>query len=191
MESLIQDLLEYSRIDRMAQAFAWVSIGDLQDKVRDDLHDVIQASGATIQLDDRVPMLWADRTRLRQVWTNLLTNAMKYVKPGTAPHIVLRCREEKDHVVFEVQDDGIGIAPEFHDRIFKLFHRLHLSGIYAGTGVGLAIVKRVVEFHRGKIWVESAEGQGSTFCFTIPKPSDLHTKHVSVSTFTEQPPHEV
>lgn len=191
MESLIQDLLEYSRIDRMAQAFAWVSIGDLLDKVRDDLHDVIQASGATIQLDDRVPMLWADRTRLRQVWTNLLTNAIKYVKPGTAPHIVLRCREEKDHVVFEVQDDGIGIAPEFHDRIFKLFHRLHLSGIYAGTGVGLAIVKRVVEFHRGKIWVESAEGQGSTFCFTIPKPSDLHTKHVSVSTFTEQPPHEV
>jgi signal transduction histidine kinase/HAMP domain-containing protein len=156
MESLIQDLLEYSRIDLMAQAFAWVSMDDLLDKVRDDLHDVIQASGATIQLDDRMPMLWADRTRLTQVWTNLLTNAIKYVKPGTAPHIVQRCREEKDHFVFEVQDNGIGIAPEFHARIFKLFHRLHLQGVYAGTGVGLAIVKRVVEFHRGRIWVESA-----------------------------------
>lgn len=191
MENLIQDLLEYSRIDRMAQAFAWVSMGDLLDKVRDDLHDVIHASGATIQLEGPMPMLWADRTRLTQVWTNLLTNAMKYVAPGTAPHIVLRCREEKDHVVFEVQDNGIGIAPEFHARIFKLFHRLHLSGVYAGTGVGLAIVKRVVEFHRGRIWVESAEGQGSTFCFTIPKPSDSHTKPVPASTFTEQPPHEV
>jgi signal transduction histidine kinase len=191
MESLIQDLLEYSRIDRMAQAFAWVSMGDLLDRVRDDLHDVIQQCGATILLEGQMPMLWADRTRLTQVWANLLTNAIKYVKPGTAPHIVLRCREEKDHFVFEVQDNGIGIAPEFHARIFKLFHRLHLPGVYAGTGVGLAIVKRVVEFHRGRIWVESAEGQGSTFCFTIPKPSDSHTKHVPASTFTEQPPHEI
>jgi len=191
LESLIQDLLEYSRIDRMAEAFAWVSMGDLLDKVRDDLHDVIQASGATILLEDPMPMLWADRTRMTQVWTNLLTNAMKYVAPGTAPHIVLRCREEKDHVVFAVQDNGIGIAPEFHERIFKLFHRLHLSGVYAGTGVGLAIVKRVVEFHRGRIWVESAEGQGSTFCFTIPKPSNSHTKPVPASAFTEQPSHEV
>lgn len=190
MECLIQDLLEYSRIDRMAETFAWVSMSELLDKVRDDLHDVIQASGATILLEGPMPMLWADRTRLTQVWTNLLTNAIKYVAPGTAPHIVLRGREEKDHFVFAVQDNGIGIAPEFHERIFKLFHRLHLSGVYAGTGVGLAIVKRAVEFHRGRIWVESAEGQGSTFCFTIPKPSDSHTKPVLASTFTEQPPHE-
>jgi signal transduction histidine kinase/HAMP domain-containing protein len=191
MESLIQDLLEYSRIDRMAQAFAWVSMGDLLDKVRDDLHEVIQTSNATIQVEGQMPVLWADRTRLTQVWTNLLTNAIKYVKPGTAPHIVLRCREERDHFVFEVQDNGIGIAPEFHERIFKLFHRLHQSGVYAGTGVGLAIVKRAVEFHRGKIWVESAEGQGSRFCFTIPKPANSHKQHVPAATFTKQPAHEI
>ena len=192
MESLIQDLLEYSRIDRMAESFAWVLMDDLLDKVRDDLADVIQASGATILLEGQMPRLWADRTRLTQVWANLLTNAIKYVKPGIVPHIVLRCREAKDHFVFEVQDNGIGIAPEFHKRIFKLFHRLHLSGVYTGTGVGLAIVKRVVEFHRGKIWVESAEGQGSTFCFTIPKPANSHTKHVPAATlFTKQPAHEI
>lgn len=187
MEGLIQDLLEYSRIDRLAEAFAWVSMDDLLAKVRDDLAEVIRTSGATIRLEGQMPMLWADRTRLTQVWTNLLTNAIKYVAPGIAPHIVLRSREEADHFVFEVQDNGIGIAPEFHERIFKLFHRLHLSGAYAGTGVGLAIVKRVVEFHRGKIWVESAEGQGSRFCFTIPKPSDLHTKHVPASTLFTKP----
>jgi signal transduction histidine kinase len=127
-----------------------------------------------------------------QVWTNLLTNAIKYVTPGTVPHIVLRCREEKDHFVFEVQDNGIGIAPEFHERIFKLFHRLHPSGVYAGTGVGLAIVKRAVEFHRGKIWVESAEGQGSRFFFTIPKQANSHKQHVPAATlFTRQPAHEI
>jgi signal transduction histidine kinase/HAMP domain-containing protein len=192
MENLIQDLLEYSRIERMAQAFAWVSMGDLLNKILNDLADVIQTSGATIDLEGRMPRLWADHTRLMQVWTNLLTNAIKYVTPGTVPHIVLRCREEKDHFVFEVQDNGIGIAPEFHERIFKLFHRLHLSGVYTGTGVGLAIVKRVVEFHRGKIWVESAEGQGSTFCFTIPKPANSHKPHVPAATlFTRQPAHEI
>ena len=191
MESLIQDLLEYSRIDRMAQAFAWVSMSDLLNKILNDLADVIQASGATIDLEGQMPMLWADRTRLTQVWTNLLTNALKYVKPGTAPHIVLRCREEKNHFVFEVQDNGIGIAPEFQERIFKLFHRLHPSGVYAGTGVGLTIVKRVVELHRGKIWVESDEGQGSRFCFTIPKPANSHKQHVPAATFTKQPTHEI
>jgi signal transduction histidine kinase len=192
MESLIQDLLEYSRIDRMAQAFAWVSMGDLLNKILNDLADVIQASGATIDLEGQMPMLWADRTRLTQVWTNLLANAIKYVKPGTVPHIVLRCREEKDHFVFEVQDNGIGIAPEFQERIFKLFHRLHPQGVYAGTGVGLTIVKRVVELHRGKIWVESDEGQGSRFCFTIPKPANSHKQHVPAATlFTKQPAHEI
>ncbi len=187
MESLIQDLLEYSRIDRMAQAFAWVSMADLLEKVQDDLQSVMQTSGATILIEGPMPILWADRARLRQVWTNLLTNAIKYVKPGTAPRIVLRCKEEKTHVLFEVQDNGIGIAPEFHERIFKLFHRLHLSGAYTGTGVGLAIVKRVVEFHRGKIWVESVVGQGSTFCFTIPKPSDSQKNPIPMAIVTAQP----
>ena len=190
MENLIQDLLEYSRIDRMAQAFAWVSMADLLDKVQDDLQSVIQASGATILREGPMPILWADRARLRQVWTNLLTNAIKYVKPGTVPRIVVRCKEEKNHFLFEVQDNGIGIAPEYHARIFKLFHRLHLPGAYTGTGVGLAIVKRVVEFHQGRIWVESAVGEGSTFCFTIPKPADSHKKPVPASIFTKQPSHE-
>ncbi len=187
MESLIQDLLEYSRIDRMAQAFTWVSVADLLDKVRDDLQSVVQASGATLLIEGPMPILWADRARLRQVWTNLLTNAIKYVKPSTAPRIVLRCKEEKTQYRFEVQDNGIGIAPEFHERIFKLFHRLHLSGAYTGTGVGLAIVKRVVEFHRGKVWVESVVGQGSTFCFTIPKPADSLKNPVPIAIFTAQP----
>lgn len=186
MERLIHDLLEYSRIDRMAAAVTWVSTGDLLEQVRHDLQEVIHSSGATIQLDDPLPILWADPARLRQVWTNLLANAIKYVAPGIAPQIRLSCREEQDYVVCTIRDNGIGIAPEFHERIFKLFHRLHPSGVYAGTGVGLAIVKRVVEFHRGRIWVESAVGQGSAFHFTIPKPSP--SRRMPAATASESSP---
>ncbi|MCX5723925.1 MAG: ATP-binding protein [Nitrospirae bacterium] len=188
MERLIHDLLEYSRIDRMSAAFTWVSMGDLFEQVRHDLQEVIHSSGATLQLNDPLPILWADPARLRQIWTNLLANAIKYVAPGVVPQITVSCREEQDHVVCTIRDNGIGIAPEFHARIFKLFHRLHPSGVYAGTGVGLASVKRGVEFHRGRIWVESALGQGSAFQFTIPKPSPSSSRRMPAATATEPSP---
>jgi signal transduction histidine kinase len=109
---------------------------------------------------------------LGQVWQNLLTNAIKYVRPGEPPRITVGGRAEDGMATFWVRDRGIGIPPRFHDQIFQLFRRLHLPEQYEGTGIGLAIAKRIVDFHQGRMWVESVEGQGSTFFFTIPRRPD-------------------
>jgi signal transduction histidine kinase len=169
MAEMVNDLLEYSRIERVTHPFEDVAMDDVLAQSLEDIRDVIRKAHAGVDIAKPLPVVWADRVRMGQVWTNLLTNAIKYAKDGVAPKIAIRWSETPQEFVFMVQDNGIGIAPEFHTRIFGLFHRLHTDEAYEGTGVGLAIVKRIVEFHKGRIWVESAEGQGSTFVFTIPK----------------------
>jgi len=169
MATLINDLLEYSRLERVIQPFEEVRMQDVLDQVLGDLDHLIRDSRAVVQCEGPLPVVWGDRTRLGLVWTNLLTNAIKYAKPDEAPRISIQCRIDEREFVFQFQDNGIGIPPEFHAHIFDLFRRLHTIERYEGTGVGLAIVKRVVELHRGRIWVESVEGQGATFWFTLPK----------------------
>jgi PAS domain S-box-containing protein len=169
MATLINDLLEYSRLERMAQPFEKVRMQDVLDQALRDLDHLIRGSRAVVQCDGPLPVVWGDRTRLGLVWTNLLTNAIKYARPDEAPRISIRCREDEREFVFQCRDNGIGIAPEFHTHIFDLFRRLHTTDKFEGTGVGLAIVKRVMELHHGRIWVESAAGQGATFWFTLPK----------------------
>lgn len=169
MAEMVNDLLEFSRIERITHPFEDVALDDVLAQSLADLQGVIRKAHAGVVIEKPLPVVWADRVRMGQVWTNLLTNAIKYAKAGVAPKIVVRWSETPQEFVFMVQDNGIGIAPEFHARIFGLFHRLHTDEAYEGTGVGLAIVKRIVEFHKGRIRVESAEGHGSTFVFTIPK----------------------
>ena len=169
MATLINDLLEYSRLERVAQPFEEVRMQDVLAQALGDLDYLIRDSRAVVQCEGPLPVVWGDRTRLGLVWTNLLTNAIKYAKPDEAPRISVRCRMDEREFVFQFQDNGIGISPEFHAHIFDLFRRLHTTERYEGTGVGLAIVKRVMELHHGRIWVESAEGQGATFWFTLPK----------------------
>jgi signal transduction histidine kinase len=120
-----------------------------------------------------LPVVMADRIRMQRVWVNLLSNAIKYVQPGEIPVVTVgstgrRTQGAREEWALYVRDNGIGIAPEYHQQIFEVFRRLHTHEQYEGTGAGLAIVKRVVEFHWGRVWVESQEGQGSTFWFTLP-----------------------
>lgn len=179
MATLINDLLEYSRLERMAQPFEKVRMKDVLDQALRDLDHLIRDSRAVVQCDGPLPVVWGDRTRLGLVWTNLLTNAIKYARPDEAPRISIRCREDEREFVFQCQDNGIGISPEFHTHIFDLFRRLHTTDKFEGTGVGLAIVKRVMELHHGRIWVESAAGQGATFRFTLPKTQPNITQALS------------
>ena len=128
----------------------------------------IKESGAEIELD-QLPTVIGDAMQLGQVLQNLMTNALKFTKPFMRPIIHVGYSQENDRWIFYVQDNGIGLNVEYADKIFQMFQRLHTQGKYEGTGVGLAIVKKIVERHGGKVWVESEEGVGSTFFFTIPK----------------------
>jgi len=131
-----------------------------------DLKRAIEESGASITFDP-LPTVTADRTQMVQVLQNLIGNAVKF-RAEEAPQIHVSARRENDAWVISVQDNGIGIDPKHGDRLFLMFQRLHSQEEYEGTGIGLAIVKKIVENHNGKIWFESEPGKGSTFYFTLP-----------------------
>jgi PAS domain S-box-containing protein len=166
MQQLIRDLLEYSRVGTRGAAFEPVDCDDLLATVIDDLGAAIAESGATIAVGD-LPTVSADRSQLRQIFQNLIENALKY-RSAAPPVVRIDARRERDdwHVV--VRDNGIGIGPEYAERIFVIFQRLHTQAEYPGTGIGLAICKKIVERHGGRIWVESVVGEGATFHFTLP-----------------------
>jgi light-regulated signal transduction histidine kinase (bacteriophytochrome) len=119
-------------------------------------------------MHDSLPTVMADEGQLAQVFQNLITNAIKFRREGVPPQVHVSAEREGDEWVFSVADNGIGIAPEQVDRIFQVFQRLHTKDEYEGTGIGLALCRRIVERHGGRIWVESEPGEGSTFTFTLP-----------------------
>jgi light-regulated signal transduction histidine kinase (bacteriophytochrome) len=116
---------------------------------------------------DNLPVIKADGNQMTQLMQNLIDNAIKF--SDTQPVIHVSGKEEQGQYVFKIEDNGIGIEPQYFDRIFQIFQRLHLRDSYGGTGIGLAICKRIVERHGGKIWVETRNGEGTTFTFTIKK----------------------
>ncbi|MEM9004555.1 MAG: ATP-binding protein, partial [Cyanobacteria bacterium P01_F01_bin.86] len=117
---------------------------------------------------DAMPALVSDSTQLMQLFQNLIGNAIKFRQPEQTPKIHISVERTEEAWLFGIQDNGIGIDPQFFDRIFVIFQRLHTRDEYAGSGMGLAICKKIVECHRGQIWVESELGQGTTFYFTLP-----------------------
>ena len=127
----------------------------------------IADSGAVIT-HDPLPSLPADQTQLTQLFQNLVGNALKFRRPEEPPRIHVAAAREDSAWRFSVRDNGLGIDPQFFDRIFIIFQRLHGREEYPGTGIGLAVCKKIVERHGGRIWVESEPGKGSTFHFTIP-----------------------
>jgi chemotaxis family two-component system sensor kinase Cph1 len=127
----------------------------------------IAESRATVTHDD-LPTVLAEPTQLTQLFQNLIGNAVKFRREGEDPRIHVGCRRDNGHWLFRVQDNGIGIDPEFHEKVFLIFQRLHGREKYPGTGIGLAICKKIVEQHGGRIWIDSKVGEGSTFCFTLP-----------------------
>jgi light-regulated signal transduction histidine kinase (bacteriophytochrome) len=132
-----------------------------------NLAGAISETGATIECDP-LPFVRMREAQLQQLFQNLISNALKYHRPGVPPVVQVNARKHIERWIFSVKDDGIGIAPEFQEKVFGLFKRLHTGDQYAGTGIGLPICQRIVERHDGRIWVESEPGKGSTFYFTLP-----------------------
>jgi len=167
MQTLINDLLAFSRIGTRGKPFALVECENVLQAAKENLDVAIAESGATIT-HDPLPALVADATQLTQLFQNLLGNAIKFRRPGEAPRIHVSSKRQDGGWRLSVQDNGLGIDPQYFDRIFIIFQRLHGRDKYAGTGIGLAICKKIVERHGGRIWVESERGEGSTFYFVIP-----------------------
>jgi len=166
METLIKELLAYSRVGTRAEAFEPCDSGVALDRALSNLKVAIAEAGAFVT-HDQLPVVKADAAQLTQLFQNLIGNAIKF-RSQQPPKIHVAVRREKAHWVFSVKDNGIGMQPEYFERIFVIFQRLHTRNEYPGTGIGLAICKKIVERHGGRIFVESAPGQGSTFSFTLP-----------------------
>jgi PAS domain S-box-containing protein len=167
MQALVQDLLEYSRVHTKGQAFQEVESEEIIDRVLQNLTSSIQESDARIRTTP-LPTILADPTQITLIFQNLIGNAIKFRRADVQPHIAISAEKMGEMWRFTVKDNGIGIDPAFFDRIFEIFQRLHTRDKYPGTGVGLAIVKKIIERHGGQIWVESEVGKGSTFHFTLP-----------------------
>jgi PAS domain S-box-containing protein len=169
LKALLQDLLELQQIGKRARPMVQVALADIVEKARMDLAIPIQQAGASIVISE-LPVVEADEVAMVQLFTHLLDNALKYRKPDVSPEIRISAVPEAHPGMqqIRVQDNGIGIEPEFHKRIFDVFQRLHPRQTYPGTGIGLAICKKIVEVHGGHVAVESEPGVGSTFCVTLP-----------------------
>jgi PAS domain S-box-containing protein len=166
LHHLLADLLAYTRAGGEGQKVAAVDGDALLARVLADLHLAIAESGATIT-QDPLPTVWGDATRLGQVVQNLIGNALKF-RGSSLPRIHVSAQRQGEEWVFSVRDNGIGLDPKHADRVFGVFQRLHTRQEYPGTGIGLAICKKIIERHGGRIWVESRFGKGATFFFALP-----------------------
>lgn len=171
MQGMIEDLLAYSRVGTRGKPFEPINLEDIFNQAVTNLKVAIEENKAQVT-HDPLPTVTADASQMIQLFQNLMSNAIKFRKKGEPPHIHISARREKDEWVFSVQDNGIGISPEFKDRLFQIFQREHTAGEYPGTGIGLAVCRRIMERHGGQIWAESEPGKGSTFYFTIPVRSE-------------------
>ncbi len=167
MQEMIKALLDLSRIETRGKAFAPTDCTEVLERTLDALHRAIVESEATVTYDP-LPTLVADRAQLGQVFQNLIANALKFRRDDVPPRIHVSAERQDGAWRFAVADNGIGIAPDQADRVFQIFQRLHTREEYPGVGIGLALSKRIVERHGGRIWVKSEENDGATFYFTIP-----------------------
>jgi signal transduction histidine kinase len=173
MQQIIRDLLVYSRIGTQGKSFSAV---DCNEALRDVMHnlkaDVIRQEAEVTH--DPLPRVSGDRVQMARLLQNLISNAIKY-RSDARPKVHVSARRSGDEWILSVTDNGIGIAPEHADRIFGMFQRLHARDEYSGTGIGLAICKRIAGRHGGRIWLESEPGRGATFSFSIPAPVPAET----------------
>ena len=167
MSVMIKDLLEYSRAGRGDIKPEAVDFNRILEQAKANLQAAIDESGAVIA-GDPLPTVPADAARMTQVFQNLIGNAIKFRAEGRPPKVTITACNGEGVWIFSVKDNGIGIDPAQTDRIFQVFQRLHTRDKYPGSGIGLAICKKIIERHGGRIWMESQPGQGTTFLFTIP-----------------------
>jgi PAS domain S-box-containing protein len=177
MQEFITGLLRYSRVGTETRVAEDVDLQEAFETVRANLRIAIEESGAAVEARG-LPVVKGDARQLTQLFQNLIANGLKFRKPGQAPHIEVWAEREGDSWKVAVKDNGIGLDPQFSERVFTIFQRLHTRDEYEGTGLGLAICKKIVERHGGRIWFESTEGEGATFFFTLPAAPPTQNEHV-------------
>jgi PAS domain S-box-containing protein len=167
MSSLIRDLLSYGRINAVNKPFVFFECSDIIKDVIAIMRPQIEENNAVITYDN-LPRIKGDPTLFRQLWQNLISNSIKF-RSNLPPEITIGCEEKKNKWIFHIKDNGIGIETEFNEKVFEIFQQLHERDRYPGTGIGLAICRKIVERHGGKIWVESEQNSGAAFYFSIMK----------------------
>ncbi|MCB0650934.1 MAG: hypothetical protein KDC85_06640 [Saprospiraceae bacterium] len=169
MNNLVEDLLTYSRVNTENHSIEPIKTKDLLKEVLVGLEGYIKETGAMVKVKELPKMIFANPTKMKQLFLNLITNAIKFRKPEVPSQVILSMKDFGDYWKISVADNGIGIRKEFQKQIFMLFKKLHSNGEHPGTGLGLAICQKIIEQHQGNIWVESDEGQGAVFCCTLKK----------------------
>ena len=167
MQQLINDILQYSRVTTHGKTFERVAIGSAVERAVTALQGRIAERSAAIVVLGSLPTVTGDPAQLSQLFLNLIGNAIKYNQDGH-PRVEISARRDGERWVLRVADNGIGIDPQYHEQIFRIFTRLHTRDEYEGTGIGLALCRRILERHRGRIWLESSEGSGTSVFFTLP-----------------------
>lgn len=171
MHELVRDLLAYSRADATVSAPQSVDMAEVMNSVRETLSATIAESAARLTVGG-MPTVIGQKMQLYELMQNLVGNAIKFHRPNSGSEVIVSAESTEDGWRFAVSDNGIGIPPQHRIHIFEIFRRLHSSDTYAGTGIGLAVCKRIVERHGGRIWVESEVGAGTTFFFTLPRSAE-------------------
>lgn len=170
LKALVKDLLAYSRAKSAQYNPETFDLNNLIERLIKELDFSIKKSKATIELVNLPEDFIGDKIRIRQLLQNLISNGIKFKAPDRAPIVQIKCKTLDDCWLFEVSDNGIGIEEKDYDEIFKLFRRLHHKKAFSGTGIGLALCQNIIEQHKGRIWLKSEIGKGTTFHFSIPKP---------------------
>jgi light-regulated signal transduction histidine kinase (bacteriophytochrome) len=166
MQALINDLLSFSRTGRTSGGFVGLELSEPYERAVRDLSRLIEETGAVVTADP-LPSISGDATLLSQLFLNLIGNAIKF-RGAEAPTVHISCVPDGDYWEFSCADNGIGIEPQYAEKIFVIFQRLHPKDVYPGTGIGLALCKKLIEYHGGQIWLDTSYAGGTRFCFTLP-----------------------
>jgi PAS domain S-box-containing protein len=175
MQLLVNDLLALSKTDRLAYIFADVTIAEIVDEVVSHFQQMLEESHIELTVPNDLPVVYCDADKVYQVFQNLIANAIKFTQDRKKPKIEVGYKDQEGFHEFYIKDNGIGIDPQYHQKIFEAFYRLRGIGNKDGTGLGLAIVERIVGNHGGNVWVQSQKGSGATFYFTLPKYPDTRS----------------
>ncbi len=171
MEAFVSDLLTLARVGRVAAAYEQVSSSAILEEIEARIRGRLEDKGVEFVVAKDLPLIYVDRQKISQVFENLIVNAIKFSATVGGPRVEVGYADEGKSHHFFVKDNGIGIAPKNHRKIFEMFFRLNEIDDKEGTGIGLTIVENIVTGHGGKVWVESEKGRGATFHFTVPKAS--------------------
>ncbi|MEU9358758.1 CHASE3 domain-containing protein [Streptomyces sp. NPDC048301] len=187
MQVLINDLLTFSRVGRVQQSWKPVDLDASLDRALSNLTLAVEDSGATVVRDAPLPELLGEATSLTMVWQNLIGNAIKFRRDDVPCRITVGCVQEGENWHLSVADNGIGIAPEFADKVFIIFQRLHARDEYEGTGIGLSLCRKIIEFHGGRIWLDPEPAEGTLIHFTLPVLPEAPT-HTTAELLEPAPP---